>query len=138
VPHLTVLGGIGADDHVLRRAQWLASSVPPFDLNLRPRAVTRDEYYRAVVVEAVPSIDLLRLHHLAREAFDRLDDPAPFEPHLSLVYGDLPAALRQGIVEGLPSLRVTFRVEELGVWSTEGAPGEWREVASFPFTGSDF
>jgi 2'-5' RNA ligase len=136
VPHLTLLGGIGADDWVARRAQWLASSVPPFDLTLGSRAVARDDYWRAVVVEALPSVDLLRLHHLAREAFDRLEDPALFEPHLSLLYGDLPAALRHGIVQGLPNLRGTFRVDSLGVWSTEGVPGEWREVASFPLSGA--
>jgi 2'-5' RNA ligase len=136
-PHVTLLGGIGSDDFVQERAAWLASSAAPFELSLASRATHRDEYYRAVVAEALPSIALLRLHHMAREAFDKLDDPVLFEPHLSLAYGDLPPGLRADIVRDLPDLRLTFRVDAVAVWSTEGEPEDWQEVARYPLTGTD-
>jgi 2'-5' RNA ligase len=135
-PHLTLLGALGADDHVARRAQLLAADTAPFEITLA-RTVGRDEFFRAVVVEAAPSLPLLRLHHLAREAFDKLDDPSPFEPHLSLVYGDLPRALRDEIIAGLPDVHARFRVTSLGVWSTDGTPEQWRELARYPLTGEE-
>ena len=135
-PHVTLIGGIGAEDFVSESAEALAAATAPFDITLA-RPVGRDEFYRAVVVEALPSLPLLRLHHLARQAFDRLDDPTPFEPHLSLVYGDLEKAQRDGIIRSLPDVRATFRVSSIGVWSTDGAPESWRELGRYPLSGAE-
>lgn len=135
-PHVTLLGAVGAGDDVVQAAERLAAATAPFEVTLA-RAVGRGEYYRAVVVEAAPSLPLLRLHHLAREAFGLQDDPAPFEPHLSLMYGDLPRAVRDEVLATLPSVHARFRVGSLGVWSTDGEPPDWHELARFPLTGAE-
>jgi 2'-5' RNA ligase len=136
-PHLTLLGGVGHGDDALDAAERIAAEVPPFHIALT-RVVTRPEYFRAVVVEAAPSLDLLYVHHLARHALDRLEDPAPFEPHLSLLYGHFHADVRRQLVAELPDVRARLRADRIAVWSTEGDPSRWHEVERFDLTGEDW
>jgi 2'-5' RNA ligase len=93
-----------------------------------------DEYFRALFARVGETDQLLAAHEQAREAFARRRDP-PFLPHLSLVYGRLPASTRRSLVAELEAeIPRSFVAVRLEVVRTEGPPGEWRRLDSQELT----
>jgi hypothetical protein len=58
-------------------------------------------------------------------------------PHLSLVYGQLEARVREEAAAGVQDevRGAGVRVDKLEVWSTEGTPADWHLLHSFPLAG---
>ncbi len=121
VPHVTLLTGVVDCDE--RRLRTLAGACR--GLELRPRGLASyDEYYRALVVEIDLSEELRRARELAIKTFR--GGAAPYEPHLSLMYGDLPEAARS---EALRTIETThfpaFVPEVLQAVGVDGPPDRW-------------
>lgn len=132
-PHLTLVGGVGHGPEVVAGAAELAHGTPALDLRL-VRSVHRAEHFRAVVLETEPSEPLSELHARAMRALP--GDTRPFEPHVSIAYGEVPEAGRAAVAAELAArLPLPVRVSRLEVWSTEGEPEEWARLAAFPLRG---
>jgi len=132
VPHVSLLGGLaGPADEIAERVAELARSLPPIEVSLR--AVDwRDEFYRCLFVAADPTPSLLSAHQRAAEAL-RAARGAPFEPHLSLVYGHLDPARKEAIRAEIGAEQpATFVARAVHLFRTEGDPTGWRRVARFP------
>jgi hypothetical protein len=131
-PHVTLLGGIGlAAPEARERARELARGPGSLALQLT-HAAHADEFYRCVVLEALPSDALLRAHEAARQALG--GGPGSYRPHLSLVYGRLPAAFREalvGEVEGTLPLPLATNAAHLELLATAGPPARWSRIAGF-------
>ena len=134
-PHVTLVAGVtrSADD-VVRRAGELALALEPLSLPLRGPTGS-DDAFRCLYLPVGETLKLLATHALARSAL-RVADEQKYEPHLSLVYGSVPAAQKAALLAELLPL-VPSRVEfaALEVVRTEGLVADWRTLAVFPFGG---
>jgi hypothetical protein len=130
-PHVTLLPGLLApESEVVDRARALAADLGP--MILEPSEVDgQDEHFRCLFfrMAVAPALRLARSSAALR--FGREPD-APFDPHLSLVYGQLDEAVKTDLKRELRTLAPSrFETRRLHVWRTEGPVGEWREVAVF-------
>jgi len=130
-PHVTLLGGcVGPRRELIRQAACVAVGIRPFFIRLESIDFL-DEYFRCLFVRAALTAPLRKAHQAARQAFGHHRQPA-FLPHVSLLYGNFPPSLKQGIVGEMgPRLDVQFKVRSLHLWQTHGEPQNWRRVASF-------
>lgn len=133
-PHLTLLGGIpGAEADVLRATTLLAARLPSLTIRLGD-ATGSDAYFRCVVVAAEATPELQTARAQAAAAFG-LPVP-PFFPHLSLVYGALPAATRDAVVGKIgSSLAGSFEARAVHLWRTEGEVAEWGPAGCIDLRG---
>ena len=122
VPHVTLLTNVErADDLDLR-----ALAAACHKIEMRPRGFAiYDEYYRALVLEMELTSELQHARSEAERIF-RSTSPSPYEPHLSLMYGDLPRARKE---EAMRSMEATafppFRPEIVEAVEISGPPHRW-------------
>lgn len=130
-PHVTLLGGcVGPRRELIRKSARVAAALRPFALRLE-EIDFRDEYFRCLFVHVALAGPLRKAHQAARQAFGHGREPA-FMPHLSLLYGNFPRSLKEGVMAELGSrLDVQFKVRSLHLYRTHGEPRHWRRVASF-------
>jgi hypothetical protein len=92
-------------------------------------------FFRSLYLRAEPSARLTALHEAAGRALGL--EPAPYRPHLSLLYADLDEERKPAIAAGLGlALPLTIRVDAAEVWGDfrEDA-GHWRRLARVPLAG---
>ena len=137
-PHLTLLGGVSVPEPVaVALSARLAQSIACLRLETAG-VVHSDAYFRAVAVRVKPVPELLDLRSRALAALG-LEGGLAFDPHLSLLYGDLAATEREAIVgqvgRGFPD---SFEVCRLDVYATAERPEHWSRVARLPLTGGRY
>jgi hypothetical protein len=138
-PHITLLPGLDREPaEILAGTRSVASTLRPFRVRLLA-VEGREEHFRCLIALAAREDPLRDAHVAAARAFDREPDPE-FLPHVSLVYGWLPAGTRRALAaEVAPAALVSFRAASLEVWRTEGPVAEWRQIGAFELGGrSDF
>lgn len=127
-PHVTVVGSMARGEETARTAAAsVASDHGPVDISLvRPHCSTT--HFQCVFLLADPHTALLSLHKDAAAAFDH--DPGLYVPHLSLVYGDIPVAVRYRLVQGFDAdaLPLTFTADRLRLVDTTGPVADWRTL----------
>jgi len=130
-PHVTLLGGcVGPRRELTRNSARVAAALRSFAIRLE-KIDFLDEYFRCLFVRAALTEPLRKAHLAARQAFGHGREPA-FMPHLSLLYGDFPRSLKEGVIAEMgPRLDVQFKVRSLHLYRTHGEPHRWRRVASF-------
>lgn len=121
VPHVTLLTEVPSCDETQLRE--LAESCRGIELQPRGLA-TFDDYYRALVVQFDLTDGLARARDVATRAFRA--DAGAYEPHLSLMYGDVSAEVRE---EARRSIEATafppFVPEVLQLVDCVGPPDRW-------------
>jgi 2'-5' RNA ligase len=128
-PHMTLIGGLPGKDNI-RKASGLASLLSPLAISLR-EAGYEEDYYRCLYMRAEETDALLRANEAAQEVFGRGD--GQFMPHLSLMYGELPAYIKEEIIGQMGGkCALSFRAESLRLFSTIGGPEDWRLIREFP------
>jgi hypothetical protein len=130
-PHVTLLAGLGEpEDRVLATVRSLAPWTRPFEVRL-VAVEGRDEPFRCLFARAEASAPLLAAHAAAARAFSREPDPR-YLPHLSLVYGTLPAGAKSDLAaEVAVEAAESFEAARVHVWRTEGPVGDWREIGAY-------
>jgi 2'-5' RNA ligase len=130
-PHVTLLPGLaerGGD--VVRRAKEMAATLEPHALPLGP-IEGRSEYFRCLYARVPETLRLLTTRAQAQLTFRRAGE-APFEPHLSLVYGRLSPEEKETLIANLtPRLPPRLACTALEVVRTEGPAADWRSLARF-------
>jgi hypothetical protein len=133
---VTLIGSLTGGPADLRdRTRRLAAGVAPYDVSLGP-VVARPadpNRYRRFFSAVGPTPAVLAANAAARASFAVPVDDA-YEPHLSLAYTDADAAALKGlqdIAERAGIAGLTFTVERLELWRTEGAVHDWRLADSF-------
>lgn len=131
-PHVTLLGGIhGAAASLggpLRAlaAQSQAMTVRLADIHYRPA------YFRCLTIEVEANAALARARGLARSLF-RHDPVGAFEPHVSLLYGDMPEALKRDIAARLATrLPRTLRLDRVALYDLAGSADTWSQADAAP------
>jgi 2'-5' RNA ligase len=136
-PHVTLLAGLARPEgEALAAAEGVASSLAPFSVRLGG-VDGGDAFFRCLFLRAGRTDALLVAHAAAARAFGRDPDPR-FDPHLSLVYGELESRTRADLIRELRSLTERpFDADRLHVWRTVGPVREWRPLAVCPFARRD-
>jgi hypothetical protein len=131
-PHVTLLAGLrGPQGDTVRRAADLSRAIEPVRLRAS-RIEGRDEFFRCLTLRVEETLALLTAHAQALISFAR-EERAPFEPHLSVVYGTLTAGAKARLEGELRrELPIAFEASMLEVWRTRGRASEWARLAAFP------
>lgn len=136
-PHVTLARNVEAEpDAVAGALARLTAGVPPFEVRLTG-AGHEPVFFRSLYLRAEPSARLTALREAARRALGL--EPAP-DPHLSLLYADLPEDDKPAIAGGLGLLGValpmTIRVDAAEVWADfREEAGRWRRMARVALAG---
>ena len=130
-PHVTLLGiGVGERRELIRQSARVAAALRPFAIRLEEIDFL-DQYFRCLFLHAGLTEPLRKAHQAACQVFGRRREPV-FMPHLSLLYGNFPQSIKEGVIaEMRPLPEVQFKVRSLYLYRTNGKPRDWRRVASF-------
>jgi 2'-5' RNA ligase len=126
-PHITLFSGSATVDSSESCHDLLAEvarGLGPFRVT-PSRVDTSEDFFKTVFLRIEPAPALALLHDRLRA---RLGTAYAFEPHLSLIYKALPAALRQAIAHGVATPD-PWLCDRLAVVAS-GANG-WRDVAGW-------
>ncbi|WP_437769276.1 2'-5' RNA ligase family protein [Sorangium sp. So ce281] len=131
-PHLTLLGGLRGDGGALAarlgRLRGDGGALRPVALEARGPA-TGGTRHQCVFLDVTPSEPLAALRRAAEAALGASE--APFRPHVSLVYGELPAARRKELAADprvLALAHEVWRADRIELWTVEGQTERWRCV----------
>jgi 2'-5' RNA ligase len=133
-PHVTLAGVTqAAPDAVAEVLARLADGVPSFGVTLTGIGY-EPVFFRSLYLRAGPSARLTALRAAAEQALGL--KPAP-DPHLSLLYADLPPDRKPAIAAGLGLAGpMTIRVDAAEVWGDFRAPvPQWRRLARVALAG---
>jgi len=130
-PHVTLAGGVvGPMREVAAKMRGLARQIPPFTVRLAAVDGLED-YFRCLFVRVAKTYPLMIANKAARDVFGLEKQPA-FMPHLSLLYGNLPASAKQRIIASLGwQFELEFKVSSLHLYLIKSEPASWRRVARF-------
>jgi len=134
-PHLTLLSGsetTQADAEL--KLKHLAARLRPFEIRL-DRIEWRDEYFRCLYLAAELTPELAAAQRAGYETFE-MNPPPPFEPHVSLLYGNLDERLKKELAEEAGS-SVDLRFAATGVQLVDASPSVpvtgWKTLAERQF-----
>jgi 2'-5' RNA ligase len=128
-PHVTLVGGVaGSAREVAAKMVDLARRIQPFTVRLTAVAGL-NEYFRCLFVRVATTHPVMTANKFAREVFNLQQQP-PFMPHLSLLYGHLPASAKERIIASLGrQFELEFKASSLHLYLTKNEPPAWRRVA---------
>ena len=131
-PHITLPDPIdGVQDEVVAKTEKLACSLSPFEVQFSGIDY-KATFHQALYVLVEKNRLLVEAYRLASHVFGfKLGD---YMPHLSLLYGHYPVALKKKIIKNIDSrFAKTAKITHLALWNTEGSYEEnWFEVKKWP------
>ncbi|MBI2096551.1 MAG: 2'-5' RNA ligase family protein [Candidatus Sungbacteria bacterium] len=133
LPHVTLLGNIEGQplETILEKTAHLADKLKPLRLEIDGIGY-EDFFFRSLYFRVRLTGALLAANQLAQECF-YLEDPAPYMPHLSLLYSNLPASEKRGLIPSLArDPQGYFIPENISLWETRGDISKWHLVKEFP------
>ncbi len=132
-PHITLIGEVDdIEEELVSKTGQLASISNPFTVKLT-YVDYLDQYFRCIFLRVEETDDLMMANNKARETFGRQQDPK-FMPHLSLMYGNFSSELKQQvIVEIGRNFNLSFDINSVHLFSTDGEPKDWYRVREFSF-----
>ena len=131
-PHITLIGGLScSEEEILSKVSWLSTLLKPFPVKLI-KTEYLDEYYRCLFLRAEETDNLLNAHALAGKIFDNLWEEK-YMPHLSLMYGDFPAKIKEEIIGEIGNPDIAFEVNSIHVIMTGDNPELWQRIKEFCF-----
>ena len=129
-PHITLLSRIMLPEKkALERSAKLSHCLRPFRIELAD-IDDLEEYFRSLFVTVRPVEFVLRAHRAACRVFAL--QRAPYMPHVSLVYGKLPADRRKEIAGSLrPFSGPAFEVRKMALYRVNGPVRQWKCIETF-------
>jgi hypothetical protein len=129
-PHVTLLSGITLESAaVIERARTLAAVFTPMDV-LLACASQRPEFFQALFLD-VEGGDLDGGRRRAAAAMG-MTPTAEYRPHLSLLYGDRPATIKDAILDRIGrDWNEPCLLDRLAIVRPEGPPESWTRAATF-------
>ena len=129
-PHITLLSRITLPEENARgNSAVLARCLRPCRIELDD-IDDLDEFFRCVLATVRPGKAILEAHQAACRVFARRH--APYKPHVSLVYGKLPAETRKKLAGGLGQLPgQAFEVRKMALYRVSGPVRLWKCIEQF-------
>ena len=134
-PHITLLSRLqGSEADLQSRIARLSTDFSPFTVHC-PTLGWSDEYYRCVYLEIETDASLLSIHDRASVLIPHAVN-TDFQPHISLMYGNLNEDTKLGIVTALEDIYPrSLLVDRMSLYHAPGGPQTWRLVKVFHFVG---
>lgn len=139
-PHITLVAAImTSPEDVVQRTNDLAAKLTPYEFQFDSLS-HKDRYFQCVFAKMKLTQEVLNANQIAREVFsERQTDPA-YMPHLSLVYGEFTQTTKEAKIIPTVEKQITqkasstmsFTVDSIEVWSTQGDVADWYLVATVP------
>jgi hypothetical protein len=133
---VTLLGPLpGSQDDIAVHTSHLARQLKPYAIHLNTPAY-EDQYFRCLFLNVQKTPLVMEANTRAKTTFNQ-SDHFPYRPHLSLLYGGYPIAVRKQIIATLPSLQgIQFAVTTLHLIRAESTdPKDWHKIGTFPLSG---
>ncbi len=128
-PHVTLLGGLQEKESgIIARTRKLAEVLQPYTITLN-RIEYRDEYFRCLYYSVEKTTEVLSAYARVCDIF-RISQ-GHYMPHLSLMYGDIPHAMKEKTVAKIKPHANTFTVEHVDLVLTDGLVEDWHKVRRF-------
>jgi len=131
-PHITLLARIEESDekHLLELTKCLAKEHEPISVVLEGVGI-EDAYYRALYYRVRENNALMSMHEHAIGLF-KTSASAPYMPHLSLYYGNLPTLHKEAMSSALvPQKSFNFEIDSVHLYRTSGEPHQWVRIGEF-------
>ncbi len=130
-PHVTLIGGLtGQEEELIAQTRQLAGQLRPFVVQLG-EVGRLDEFYRCLFIRVQETEPVMKANAQARKVFQRESDDK-YMPHLSLLYGNLPPAVKEEIMAQIGRrFRRSFPVDRIHLVSTQGEPKDWYHLGEF-------
>ncbi len=133
--HVTLLGGITGEEKVVKaRTVSLAASLNPFLVELTDMVAMEDIWQKTLAIRAKQTEHLMEANRKAQRVFSIGN--ADYDPHASLIYAEnMPYPQRNAVIKQLDSgiYSVSFPVESIHLYRTEGGIKDWTHLAEFRF-----
>ena len=135
-PHITLLGGLTQSEVELQQmTNVLAASLHPFDVVLT-KAGYKDTYFQSLFVRVQQNKELINARKTAEQMFNAGSEE-PYEPHLSLMYGNFSRQQKERILNTVGrEFHLRFKVHNLLLIKTQGEPEMWNKSLSVEFKPS--
>jgi len=131
-PHITLISSLqGSVSGLRQKASQLAKIIGTLELRLMKPAHSTS-YFRCIFLNVARAPAIVRAHAAASDLF-QASPHTEYEPHLSLVYGNLPAVDRERIVAEIGNTLcglVTVKQMSLYQASSDSPPDTWEQVCS--------
>jgi 2'-5' RNA ligase len=134
-PHVTLLANLGGNEQeIAQRSEELSGQIKPHKISLTEPGY-QDEYFKCVFIRVKKTQSVINANACAGRIFKR--PPEIYEPHVSLVYGDLPEERKKVIVRGLPEdVGTDFEANTVYLIRADSPdPRDWHELAAFHLEG---
>ena len=129
-PHVTLLGGLQEKESgIVARTKKLAEILEPFTIDLT-QIEYRNEYFRCLFYRVEKTTDLTNAYARTCDIF-RISEGKDYMPHLSLMYGDIPRAMKEKTIAKINLHVSTFTVEHVDLVLTDGTVEDWHKVQRF-------
>ena len=130
-PHVTLIGKLDMPPELMiEKTKQLASRLTPFEVKLGGIDALKDYYYKCLFARVTQTAELLEANEIAQRTFGTKER---YEPHLSLVYGYFPPEIKDATLKDIShKLDVSFRSDELYLFSTADGVANWYELGRFP------
>jgi 2'-5' RNA ligase len=129
VPHVTIAGPLTASaSQVSRKLEELACQMQPFDV-LTTVVMHSNSRFKAVFVGLAPHDRFRIMRSDLAQAWPEIRE-TEFQPHISLIYKQMPEREREAIVASLtPQLSYSF--DEVAIVAPGGKGKDWLDVRSW-------
>lgn len=134
-PHVTLVGGVeGTVADLHEKTAEIAHDLTPYEIKFEGIRFSQS-YFQNLFLQVVRTPQIMAANAAAETALGTAPRKE-YQPHCSLVYGDMReeevAPLRAALLEdGI--LEAGFAATAVELWQTEGAVKEWRLSKVFPF-----
>lgn len=139
-PHVTLVAAImTSPEDVVQRTKDLAAKLTPYTFHFDSLS-HKDRYFQCVFAKMKLTPEVLNANKIAREVFSERQADPDYMPHLSLVYGEFTKTMKESKI--IPTMEkqikqkasstMSFTVDSIEVWSTQGDVADWYLVETVP------
>lgn len=132
-PHVTLLGDFGEDIEKIREnMKTLAQNQAPFKIAFSS-IETNQDYYHSITLRCAENAELKKLNAKAQKLFLQ---SKKYAPHTSLLYGDVPEALKKKMLAKIisePLSRYSFEACSISLWRAFGTADKWKKIVKIRF-----
>lgn len=137
-PHISLLGvWEGSESIAAEKAERTAQGLSPFHVRFDSIG-SLDYYFRNLFIRLEDSPELTHAYEYAHHVFG-IQKPAPFMPHLSLYYGNLPVQEKEALAKELETQfkHMTLIIKNLSLYFISSDLNEWRCIKTLPLAGKE-
>lgn len=138
LPHVTIIPDVvSSEKQMISDTMRLVPLIRPFRIVLG-KIEYANEYFKCIFARAEPREILIATNSDARKIFNRQDPK--YEPHLSLLYGNLSEQTKKEIVQTIgQELNVAFDVQSIHIIDSDPERHKWHEIKELRLkTGKQF